>query len=96
MNDVTVRDPLIRTSLEINDASSAIARQDAGRPSDCAVALALGPRNGRRLRAKAQPRTTPPRARRIAQKLLAAQIAADSERRLKELRDRAVIVKASP
>jgi peptidyl-prolyl cis-trans isomerase SurA len=95
MNDVTVRDPLIRTSMEINDAlRQLLDKTPVGHltePSRSPSGLEMvavcekGP---------AKDDTAARQA--IAQKILAAKIAEDSEKRLKELRDRAVIVKASP
>jgi peptidyl-prolyl cis-trans isomerase SurA len=95
INDVTVRDPLIRTSLEINDSLrelldktpvghlTAPSRTTSG--LEMVAVCSKGP---------AKDDTAARQA--IAQKLLAAKVAEDSARRLKELRDRAVIVKASP
>jgi peptidyl-prolyl cis-trans isomerase SurA len=95
ISDVTVRDPLIRTSLEINDSLrelldktpvghlTAPSRTTSG--LEMVAVCSKGP---------AKDDTAARQA--IAQKLLAAKVAEDSARRLKELRDRAVIVKASP
>lgn len=95
INDVTVRDPLTRTSHEINDALKQLLdktpvghmtppqRSAAGFES--VAVCSKGP---------AKDDTAVRQA--IAQKLLAAHIAEDAARRLKELRAKAVIVKASP
>jgi len=95
INDVTVRDPLVRTSLEINDSlRELLDKTPVGHltaPSRTTSGLEMvavcvkGP---------AKDDTAARQA--VAQKLLAAKIAEDSARRLKELRDRAVIVKAAP
>ncbi|MGO9673770.1 MAG: hypothetical protein ACLPSF_06310 [Methylocella sp.] len=95
INDVTVRDPLIRTSLEINQSLRELLdktpvghlTQPSRTPSglEMVAVCAKGP---------AKDDTAARQA--VAQKLLAAKIAEDSARRLKELRERAVIVKAAP
>lgn len=93
INDVTVRDPLTRTSHELGDAlRQLLDKTPVGRltpPQRSASGLemvavcARGP---------AKDDTAARQA--IAQKLLAAHIAADGERRLKELRAKAVVVKS--
>lgn len=92
INDVTVRDPLTRTSLEINEEFRKLLDKTAvghlTPPQRSAAGLEMiaicskGPAKD-----DSAARTI------IAQKILAAHIAADTERRLKELRSRAVVVK---
>ncbi len=93
INDVTVRDPLTRTSLEINEELrqlldktpvghlTAPSRTPSG--LEMVAVCAKGP---------AKDDTAARQA--IAQRLLAAKVGEDSARRLKELRDRAIVVKA--
>jgi peptidyl-prolyl cis-trans isomerase SurA len=92
INDVTVREALTRTSLEINEGLRQLLDKtptghltQAQRSSSGLEMIALcskGPAKD----------DTAARAV-ISQKILAAHIAEDSQRRLKELRDRAVVVK---
>ncbi|VFU10731.1 conserved exported protein of unknown function [Methylocella tundrae] len=95
INDVTVRDPLTRTSHEINDSLKQLLDktpvghltppQRSANGFEMVAVCSKGP---------AKDDTAVRQA--IAQRLLAAHIAEDSARRLKELRARAVVVKASP
>jgi len=92
LNDVTVRDPLTRTSLELNEGlRQLLDRTPLGhltpiqRSSSGLEMIAVCNKD-------AAKDDTAVRAA-ISQKLLASQFAADSERRLKEMRARAVIVK---
>jgi peptidyl-prolyl cis-trans isomerase SurA len=92
ITDVTVRDPLTKTSLEINEGLrqlldktpvghlTAPQRSNAG--LEMIAVCSKGPAKD----------DTAARAV-ISQKLLSAHIAEDTQRRLKELRDRAVVVK---
>lgn len=92
MNDVTVRDPLIKTAVELGETVSQLLdktptghltapQRSAEGIEMIAVCNKGAPKDDSAARAA------------IAQKLLAAHIAADTERRLKELRARAVIIK---
>ncbi|PNG24472.1 SurA N-terminal domain-containing protein [Methylocella silvestris] len=95
LNDVTVRDPLTRSSHELGDQlRQLLDKTPVGHLSppqrstsglEMVAVCARGPAKD-----DTAIRQT------IAQKLLAAHIQADGERRLKELRDRAVIVKTAP
>ena len=95
INDVTVRDPLIRTSIEVNEGlRDLLEKTPVGHltaPSRTTSGLEMVA-----LCAKGPAKDDTAARQVIAQKLLAAKIAEDSARRLKELRDKAVIVKASP
>jgi peptidyl-prolyl cis-trans isomerase SurA len=92
MNDVTVRDPLTRTSRELGDALRELLDktpighltppQRSSQGLEMVAVCSRGP---------AKDDTAVRQA--IAQKLLAAHIAEDGARRLKELRERAVVVK---
>ncbi|VTZ27625.1 conserved hypothetical protein [Methylocella tundrae] len=92
---MTVRDPLTRTSHEINDSLKQLLDktpvghltppQRSANGFEMVAVCSKGP---------AKDDTAVRQA--IAQRLLAAHIAEDSARRLKELRARAVVVKASP
>src|SRR5579875_581529 len=91
VNDVTVRDPLIKTSLEMNDAlRQLLDKTPTGhltqpqRSSEGLEMIAVCSKGAAKDDSAA--RTA------ISQKILAAHIEADSERRLKELRSKAVIV----
>jgi peptidyl-prolyl cis-trans isomerase SurA len=92
MNDVTVRDPLIKTAVEINEAlRQLLDKTPAGhltapqRSSEGLEMIAVCSKGTARDDSAARAA--------ISQKILAAHIAADSERRLKELRAKAVVVK---
>ncbi len=93
INDVTVRDPLTRTSLEINEGLRALLEKTPvghlTAPSRTASGLEMIA-----LCSKGPAKDDTAARQAIAQKLLSAKIAEDGARRLKELRDRAVIVKA--
>ena len=95
INDVTVRDPLTRTSLEINDGlKQLLDKTPVGHltpPSRSPSGLEMVA-----LCSKGPAKDDTAVRQAIGQKLLAAHIAEDRARRLKELRDRAVIVKAAP
>jgi peptidyl-prolyl cis-trans isomerase SurA len=95
INDVTVRDPLTRTSLELNEAlKQLLDKTQVGHltpPSRSSSGLEMVA-----LCSKGLAKDDTAARQAIAQKLLAAHIAEDSARRLKEMRDRAVIVNASP
>jgi peptidyl-prolyl cis-trans isomerase SurA len=95
INDVTVRDPITRTSLELNDGlKQLLDKTPLGHltpPSRSPSGLEMVA-----LCSKGLAKDDTAARQAIAQKLLAAHIAEDKARRLKELRDRAVIVKASP
>ncbi len=92
MNDVTVRDPLTRTSHELGDALRELLDktpvghltppQRSSQGLEMVAVCSRGP---------AKDDTAVRQA--IAKKLLAAHIAEDGARRLKELRERAVVVK---
>ncbi len=92
INDVTVRDPLVKTSVEIGEAlRELLDKTPAGhltapqRSTDGLEMIAVCTKGVAKDDSAA--RTA------ISQKLLAAHIAADSERRLKEIRAKAVVVK---
>lgn len=91
LNDVTVRDPLTRTSAELGDGlRQLLDKTPTGHltpPSRSSAGLELVAVCSK----GAAKDDTAVRAA-ISQKLLAAHIAEDSARRLKELRDRAVVV----
>ena len=91
MNDVTVRDPLTKTSVEISEAlRQLLDKTPAGhlttpqRSSEGLEMIAVCGKGSANDDSAARAA--------ISQKILAAHIAADGERRLKELRARAVIV----
>jgi peptidyl-prolyl cis-trans isomerase SurA len=91
MNDVTVRDSLTKTAVEIGESlRQLLDKTPTGhltapqRSSEGLEMIAVC--------AKGTPKDDSAARAAISQKLLAAHIAADSERRLKELRARAVIV----
>ncbi|MGH6848242.1 MAG: SurA N-terminal domain-containing protein [Methylocella sp.] len=91
MNDVTVRDSLTKTSVEISESlRQLLDKTPAGhltapqRSSEGLEMIAVC--------AKGTAKDDSAARAAISQKILAAHIAADSERRLKELRARAVIV----
>jgi peptidyl-prolyl cis-trans isomerase SurA len=91
MNDVTVRDPLTKTSVELGESlRQLLDKTPAGhltapqRSSEGLEMIAVC--------AKGTAKDDSAARAAISQKILAAHIAADSERRLKELRARAVIV----
>lgn len=91
MNDVTVRDSLTKTSVEISESlRQLLDKTPAGhltapqRSSDGLEMIAVCSKGAAKDDSAARAA--------ISQKILAAHIAADGERRLKELRARAVIV----
>ncbi|MGH6794182.1 MAG: SurA N-terminal domain-containing protein [Methylocella sp.] len=91
MNDVTVRDPLTKTSVEISESlRQLLDKTPAGhltapqRSSEGLEMIAVCSKGAAKDDSAARAA--------ISQKILAAHIAADSERRLKELRAKAVIV----
>ncbi|MGB6177113.1 MAG: SurA N-terminal domain-containing protein [Methylocella sp.] len=91
MNDVTVRDPLTKTSVEISESlRQLLDKTPAGhltapqRSSEGLEMIAVC--------AKGAPKDDSAARAAISKKILAAHIASDGERRLKELRARAVIV----
>jgi peptidyl-prolyl cis-trans isomerase SurA len=91
MNDVTVRDPIIKTSVEMNDGlRQLLDKTPAGhltapqRSSEGIEMIAVCSKGTAKDDSAA--RTA------ISQKILAAHIETDSDRRLKELRAKAVIV----
>lgn len=91
-NDVTVRDPLTRTSKELNDQLREILdKTPMGHltaPSRSSAGLEMiAVCNKKAANDDTAVRTA------ISQKILAAHIAEDAKRRAKELRDRAVIVR---
>lgn len=92
LNDVTIRDPLIKTSLEINEAlRQLLDKTPVGHltePQRSAEGLEMIA-----VCSKGTAKDDSAARAAISQKLLAAHIAADSERRLKELRAKAVIMK---
>lgn len=95
INDVTVRDPLTRTSLEISDGLRQLLdktpvghlTQPSRTPSGLEMVAVCD-------KGVAKDDTAARKA--VADKLLAAKVSEDAARRLKELRAKAVIVKASP
>jgi peptidyl-prolyl cis-trans isomerase SurA len=91
MNDVTVRDPLIKTSIEINEGfRNLLDKTPTGhltapqRSTEGIEMIAVCSKGAAKDDSAA--RTA------VSQKILAAHIQADAERRLKELRARAVVV----
>ena len=91
MNDVTVRDPLIKTSIEINEGlRQLLDKTPAGhltapqRSAEGIEMIAVCSKGAAKDDSAARAA--------ISQKILAAHIEAEAERRLKELRARAVIV----
>jgi peptidyl-prolyl cis-trans isomerase SurA len=92
MNDVTVRDPLVKTSVEIGEGlrqlldKTPIGHLTAPQRSSEGIEMIAVCKKGMSKDDSAA------RAA-IAQKLLAAHIATDTEHRLKELRAKAVVVK---
>jgi peptidyl-prolyl cis-trans isomerase SurA len=91
MNDVTVRDPLIKTSLEINESLRQMLDKT---PTGHLTAPQRSTEGLEMIAVCAKGAAKDDSAVRtaISQKLLAAHIEADAERRLKELRARAVVV----
>lgn len=92
MNDVTVRDPIVKTAVEIGDSLRQLL------DSTPTGHLTVPQRSSEGLEmiavcSKGIPKDTSAARAAIAQKLLAAHIAAETERRLKEMRARAVIVR---
>ncbi|QBR70020.1 hypothetical protein CU048_00570 [Beijerinckiaceae bacterium] len=92
LNDVTVRDPLTKTSAEISEAlRELLDKTPTGhltapqRSMEGVEMIALCSKGAAKDDSAARAA--------ISQKLLAAHIAADSERRLKEIRAKAVVVK---
>jgi len=92
MSDVTVRAPLVRSAIEMNDSlRQMLDKTPTGhltapqRSSEGIEMIAVCSKGTAKDDSAA--RTA------ISQKILAAHIEADTERRLKELRERAVIVK---
>ncbi|WOJ88213.1 hypothetical protein RZS28_10155 [Methylocapsa polymorpha] len=92
INDVTVRDPLTKTSIELNEGlRQLLDKTPAGHltpPQRSSAGLEMIA-----ICYKGAPKDDSAARTAISQKLLAAHIAADAERRLKEMRARAVIVK---
>ncbi|MEJ0095342.1 MAG: SurA N-terminal domain-containing protein [Methylocella sp.] len=92
INDVTVREPLTRTSLEINEGlrqlldKTPVGHLTAPQRSSSGLEM-IALCNKGPAKDDTAARTV------ISQKLLASHIAEDRQRRLKELRDRAVVVK---
>ncbi|HEY8032058.1 MAG TPA: hypothetical protein VIF02_06700 [Methylocella sp.] len=91
MNDVTVRDPLTRTSVELGESLRELLDKT---PEGHLTAPQRSTEGLEMIAVCAKGTAKDDSAARtaISQKLLAAHIAADSERRLKELRARAVVV----
>lgn len=93
INDVTVRDPLTRTSLEINEGlRQLLDKTPVGHlttPSRTPSGLELVA-----VCAKGPAKDDTAARQAVAQRLLAAKIDEESARRLKELRDKAIVVKA--
>jgi peptidyl-prolyl cis-trans isomerase SurA len=91
MNDVTVRAPLTKTSAEISEGLRQLLEKT---PAGHLTALQRSSEGLEMIAVCAKGTAKDDSAVRaaISQKILAAHIAADSERRLKELRERAVIV----
>jgi peptidyl-prolyl cis-trans isomerase SurA len=91
MNDVTVRDPLTKTSVEISEGLRQLLEKT---PAGHLTALQRSSEGLEMIAVCAKGTAKDDSAARaaISQKILAAHIAADGERRLKELRARAVIV----
>ncbi len=92
MADVTVRDPIVRTAVEIGDGLRQLL------DSTPTGHLTAPNRTGEGIEMiavckKGESKDDTAARTAIAQKLLAAHIAADGERRLKELRAKAVVVK---
>jgi peptidyl-prolyl cis-trans isomerase SurA len=92
MNDVTVRDPLTKTSVEISEGLRQLLEKT---PAGHLTALQRSSEGLEMIAVCAKGTAKDDSAARaaISQKILAAHNAADGERRLKELRARAVIVK---
>jgi len=92
INDVTVRDPLTKTSIELNEGlRQLLDKTPAGHltpPQRSSAGIEMIA-----ICNKGAPKDDTAARTAISQKLLAAHIAADAERRLKEMRSRAVIVK---
>ncbi len=92
MSDVTVREPLIKTSVEINEAlRQLLDKTPTGHltaPQRSAEGLEMIA-----VCSKGTAKDDSAARAAISQKILAAHIQADSERRLKELRAKAVVVK---
>ncbi len=91
MNDVTVRDPLTKTSVELGES----LRQLLDKTPEGHLTVPQRSSEGLEMIAvcaKGTAKDDSAARAAISQKILAAHIAADSERRLKELRARAVIV----
>jgi peptidyl-prolyl cis-trans isomerase SurA len=91
MNDVTVRDPLIKTAVEIGESLRQLLDKT---PVGHLTALQRSSEGLEMIAVCAKGTAKDDSAARaaISQKILAAHVAADGERRLKELRARAVIV----
>jgi peptidyl-prolyl cis-trans isomerase SurA len=91
MNDVTVRDPLVKASIEINETlRQLLDKTPTGHltaPQRSAEGLEMIA-----VCSKGTAKDDSAARAAISQKILAAHIVADSERRLKELRARAVVV----
>jgi peptidyl-prolyl cis-trans isomerase SurA len=91
MNDVTVRDPIIKTSLEINEAFRQLLDKTATghltAPQRSAEGIEMIA-----VCSKGTAKDDSAARAVISQKILAAHIEAEAERRLKELRARAVVV----
>lgn len=92
INDVTVRDPLTKTSIELNEGlRQLLDKTPAGHltpPQRSTAGIEMIA-----ICSKGAPKDDSAARTAISQKLLAAHIAADAERRLKEMRSKAVIVK---
>ncbi|MCI0736573.1 MAG: hypothetical protein L0Y50_09930 [Beijerinckiaceae bacterium] len=92
MNDVTVRDPIVKTTAEISDGLRLLLDKTQAGHLTAPQRSAEGIEMIAVCRKGVSKDDSAARAA-IAQKLLAAHIAADGERRLKELRAKAVVVK---
>ncbi|WP_026607337.1 SurA N-terminal domain-containing protein [Methylocapsa acidiphila] len=92
INDVTVRDPFTKTGIELNEPlrklldSTPTGHLTPPQRSSSGIEMIA-------LCEKGAPKDDTAARNAISQKILAAHIAADAERRLKEMRARAVIVK---
>jgi peptidyl-prolyl cis-trans isomerase SurA len=93
INDVTVRDPLTRTSLEINEGLRQLLDKT---PAGHLTAPSRSPSGLEMVAvcAKGPAKDDTAARQAIAQKLLSAKVADDAARRLKDLRAKAVVVKA--
>jgi peptidyl-prolyl cis-trans isomerase SurA len=94
MSDVTVRDPLIKTSVEMNDGLRQLLEKT---PTGHLTAPQRSTEGLEMIAVCSKGTAKDDSAARtaISQKILAAHIEADSDRRLKELRAKAVIVNHS-